>query len=241
MSVQLIQQGIAAIQVGNIQQGDQLLRTGLSSADVPGNIRAIGYMWLAETNPHLEFKIQCYQAATNADPTNMDIKNRLNALIASQLPPIPKAPQPPIPMPQPPMQPPSNLPQTGSLPGTGPLSFPQNVPQMWEFGIRGGPNGIGTAFLIVRDGLLATNRFMVGNVTNVTLIARDGRELEATVVRSYPQYDLAFLRTKLSVPYLRDWTPSNQVAADTILVADDYTEQTIKARCSSTNRRIAAG
>ena len=43
-------------------------------------------------------------------------------------------------------------------------------------------------------------------------------------MRSFPEYDLALIRTQLTVPYIRDMTLENAIAPETPLIADDYTE-----------------
>jgi hypothetical protein len=241
MSRQAIENGIAALQAGNIQQGEQLLRQGLMSREVSGSLRAVGYMWLATTSPNRDFQIQCYRAAVEADPSNAEARRRLDAL---QPPQVPLPPEPPPVAPMPPTAPPTST-QTAppaQLPGTGKLTAQgASVPRMWEFGVEGGPNGIGTAFLVVRDGLLATARYVVGATTEVILISRDGRELEGKVVRSYPQHDLAFIRARINVPALRDFTPTGTVSPHTPLIADDYTERTEKAEVRLTRRKLAPG
>lgn len=235
MSRQAIESGIAALQAGNIQQGEHLLRQGLMARDLPGNLRAIGYMWLATTSTNREFQVQCYQAAVDADPTNTEARRRLDTLQPPQvpLPPAPPAYGPP-PTPEPP--PPAGVPGTGSFSAQGAA-----VPRMWEFGVEGGPNGTGTAFMVVRDGLLATARYVVGDTTDVILISRDGHELDGRVVRSYPEHDLAFIRARINVPAIRDFTPIGTVPPHTPLIADDYTERKQRGEVRLTRRKVAPG
>ncbi len=253
MSLQDIQNGIAAAQNGDYQTADQLLRQGLNSTDVFGNIRAVALMWLSTTNPSIEFKIQCYRAAQQADPHNADVQRGLAELIASQAPaPNRYQPPPPPAAPQqnPTMQAPTTLPAQSLPPNQPPdprrttgniRTVQQNIPQMWEFGIKGGTNGIGTGFLVVRDGLVATSRFIVGNRTHVVLESRDGGDLDGRVVRSYPKYDLAFVRIRLKVPALRDTSPLATVAPETVLIADDYTDEQIKGKCRGTKQVFPEG
>lgn len=226
MSLDEIQQGIDAVRDGDIQRGEMLLRRGLQSPNIANDVRAIALMWLAETNPSIQFKIQCYQAALSADPSNADIRRRLGELVASQSPP-------------PGAQPPAPPGTKGSTPSDPPPNLPgykqpdnANVSRLWEFGVRGGPNGIGTGFMVVRNGLVATARFVVGSVTEVVLLTRDGREIDGKVVRSYPRYDLAFIRARLNVPYLRDMSLTNGVKPRTRLIVDDYTEQRARGKCN---------
>ncbi|MEO0562542.1 MAG: serine protease, partial [Chloroflexota bacterium] len=246
--LQAIENGIAALQAGDLRRGEAMLRQGLASPSVPGDVAAVGYMWLATTSPSINFQIQCYEAATAADPRNAEAQNRLTALIeqqrAEQRRSTQDIPIPPSPtdtgtlrrrMPTPPASTPGSTARAQSVGGE------RNIPRLWEFGIHGGPNGVGSAFLVVRDGLLATARYVVGNATEVTVETRGGQRVQGEVVRSYPEYDLAFIRTDQSVPYLRDITPSSVVAPETGLVADDYTENTVTGKCRSTRRKITPG
>ena len=93
----------------------------------------------------------------------------------------------------------------------------------------------------MRDGLLATSRYVVGEATEVILISRDGRELQGQVVRSYPQHDLAFIRAHITVPALRDMTPNGTISPHTPIVADDYTERTQQAEVRLTRRKLTPG
>jgi hypothetical protein len=239
MSLQAIEDGIAAVQAGDVVRGEQLLRHGLLGQNVPGSARAVGYMWLATTSPNRQFQIQCYEAAVEADPANQEAQHRLRELKARSTQEIPMPPDPNTLSGQSTGRP--SPPRT--LPGTGPLRTPGSgaVPQMWEFGVEGGPNGIGTAFLVVRDGLLATTRYVVGSATEVILVTRSGQSQEGRVVRSYPEHDLAFIRARLNVPTLRDFTPTSTVAPETPLIADDYTEHKLRATVRNTRRTLRPG
>jgi hypothetical protein len=238
MSQQAIQQGIAALQAGDTPRGEQLLRQGLADTSLPGPLRAVGYMWLATTNPHPPFQIQCYQLAVQADPTNPEAQKRLDALRQqAQQPPPPAVPLPPDPTT-------TTAPPTATRPPrppTTPAHQPGEAPQLWEFSVEGGPNGIGTAFMVVRDGLLATTRYVVGAATEVVVTNRAGHPVEAKVVRSYPAYDLAFIRTRITVPSLRDMTPATIVKPGTPLIADDYTERQEHSRCRDVRSKLPPG
>ena len=49
MPPQSVEQGIAAIQAGNIEEGARLLKIAVREPDVTGPMRAIAFLWLAET------------------------------------------------------------------------------------------------------------------------------------------------------------------------------------------------
>lgn len=218
MSLVDIHQGIAAIQSGNLMAGAEFLRRGLTDQSITGDTRAVALMWLAYTSPQVSYKIECYKEALAHSPNNVQAQQGLNELLKSQIQ------QAPMPQAQSIPTPPSHTPAPQPTHTT-------NAPRLWEFGVTNGPNGIGTAFLVVRDGMLATARFVVGTHTHVKVTSRDGDTFNGEVMRSYPELDLAFIKIDLRVAFIRDFTPSTLLAPDTPLVADDYTEDTIHGRC----------
>jgi hypothetical protein len=81
-----LEQGIQAVQTGNKDEGARLIRIALKDEQLPSNLRAVGLLWLAETNEDPKFKIECYRLANQADPTNQDVSQRLAYWMARQLP-----------------------------------------------------------------------------------------------------------------------------------------------------------
>lgn len=81
MALRQIKQGIEAIQKGSHEEGARFLRIGLKKTDLQPHIRAVALMWLAQTQADLDFKIECYRRANQADPANRDVLNGLNTLI----------------------------------------------------------------------------------------------------------------------------------------------------------------
>ncbi len=115
MSFRYIEQGIAAIQAGNLDEGARLLRIALRDTSLTGGIRAVACLWLAETVSDPQSKRAYYDEALAADPNNPDIRYRVERWLASQLPTPPAQPPgtgplPPSPTTTPPAQPPVNLP-----------------------------------------------------------------------------------------------------------------------------------
>lgn len=80
----------------------------------------------------------------------------------------------------------------------------QQTPRV--LGIRQGPNGVGTGVFVTADGIIATTRYVVGSSQQMTVELDTGQELPATVIRSYPQYDLALLRVNVTLE--RVWPPT---------------------------------
>ena len=70
MSIQRLEQGVAAIQQGWLDEGAQLIRDALQSGQIQGPLLATAYLWLAETMPDPQEKLNCYHQAAAADPNN---------------------------------------------------------------------------------------------------------------------------------------------------------------------------
>ncbi len=116
-----LQQAIQAMQAGDIQQGARLLRVALKDETLSGNLRAVALMWLAETDPDRQFKIDAYNQALQADPNNTDVQQRLSHILSQSLPDTGSANPPP---------PPNKLPETGNL--TPPDDRPPPPPQFGQ-------------------------------------------------------------------------------------------------------------
>jgi hypothetical protein len=249
-----MEQGIAAIRAGNLSEGARLLRIALKSDVLTGSLRATTCLWLAETSDDAEFKRTCYQDALAADPNNQDAKERLAALLASQLPPTPTpstySPTPATPA----YTSPAVAPGTGHLvtstpvPGSVPLmpaqpaapgTF-QAAPSYRIAGVIGGPNGPGTAFFIMREGLLATTRYAVGGNEHLTLELENRRQLLGRVVRTFPEVDLAFIHVEQQVGDLMSITPLPQVPDHARLRAVSYSGQSVTGKKRATKRILAA-
>lgn len=86
MASRNIEQGIKAIQAGSYEEGARILRFVLRDEQLDPKLRALAYMWLAETNADPAFKIDCYRNANQADPTNADVSQRLTYWLSRDLP-----------------------------------------------------------------------------------------------------------------------------------------------------------
>ena len=138
----------------------------------------------------------------------------------SNLPPDPRyatGTQPPV---NPSSQPnyPPNLPNQAGLPPQAP-SRPTQASQHLQqtppvIGIQEGPNGVGTGVFVTTDGIVATTRFAVGGEQHLRIQLDTGQEFPGQVVRTYPEYDLAFLQVNVTLD--RVWPPTQvPVISDT--------------------------
>lgn len=121
MSFQYLEMGVVAIQNGSVEEGARLLKLAIQSPELTNQLRAVAYMWLAETLQDPQQKRVAYQEALNADPENADIRQRVTQILSSQLPPPPPTSTPPPPQSFP------QQPQSQSQPSAPP---PPSMPEM---------------------------------------------------------------------------------------------------------------
>jgi S1-C subfamily serine protease len=76
----------------------------------------------------------------------------------------------------------------------------RSAPQQSPFGITSSGEATGTGFVVRTDGVIVTNQHVIEGAQSVTvtLPAPDGRTLDATVVATDQQHDLAVLRVDAS-------------------------------------------
>jgi predicted RNA-binding Zn-ribbon protein involved in translation (DUF1610 family) len=86
MASRNIDQGIRAIQAGNLSEGARMLRFVLREEQLEPQLQAVVYMWLAETSPDVDFKLDCYRKANQADPNNAEVSQRLSFWLQQKLP-----------------------------------------------------------------------------------------------------------------------------------------------------------
>lgn len=259
MPFRTVQQGINAIQAGNVEEGARLLKIALKNPDLTGMHRAVACMWMAEITADPQAKRGFYEDARTADPNNAEIRQRVDSFLATQwLPPatsgrststgsfsavnpnaLASSPPQPTSLPGNPFAPvvPATLPQTGPL---GRSAQPNPAAAMYQMAaVMGGPRGPGTAFFVAREGLLATSRYVVGTLEQVTIELQAGRQLTGQVVRSYPEYDLSFIYVDQTVTDLLPPTPLPRIPDDTPITALSYKGQAATGRRRATKRVIA--
>lgn len=103
--------------------------------------------------------------------------------------------------------------------------------------VRGGPNGRGTGFFVSSDGLLATTRFAVGGETHLRVELGDGQAVTGTVVRSFPDYDLALLQTDVILHQLYSITPLPTIADNTPIFVVTHNGQAVMTQKRGTRHQ----
>ena len=98
----MLEQAIELMQAGEKEAGARMLRIVIKEPDLPPKFRATAYAWLAESQDDLNFKINNLNRALDSDPTNQQIQDRLNRLLALQPPKshqvVQRPPAPPNPV-----------------------------------------------------------------------------------------------------------------------------------------------
>jgi len=222
MSHRTLEMGIASVQRGSHAEGARLLRIALKSGDLSPQVRAIAYLWLAETQTDPQQKRAAYSEALAADPNNAEARQRLATVLTAQLPAAPiTATQ---------TQPTAVV--SPAVVSTG-VNIADHVAR-----IIGGPNGAGTAFF-VGDGLLATTRYVVGGETQVTVELHVGRQLPGYVIRAFTDLDLTLIRVEHNPGSLLPITPLPRVPDDMPLTIITYSGEMIRSAQRPTNRAMA--
>lgn len=244
MATRTLELGIQSVRNGQLEEGARLIRIGLRD-DISDDVRAVGYLWLAETTSDTRAKLDYYRQAQQYDPANEDISRRVSALLASQLPPT-GAGNPTSPLSSPPVQAPSAPRATQTIGTAGGLSDmfngqpPLDVSALQHaVGIGSGPNGMGSGFFLHQQGIVATTRHVVGMNTQVDVVLNTGQSLRGFVMRSYPMYDLAFVRVNAWVRQLAPFSTAPMVTDNTPLVIVDYRGQGIRTTRRPTRQETA--
>lgn len=228
MSIRILEQGIDAMQAGSMAEGARLIRIALKTGMLEPDLTAIGCIWLAETEATPAQKRARYQQALAADPGNSEAKARLNRLLIDKLPGS-SAPSAPTPADQSAV---TAVPAPVATPvASGPINVADHIASIF-----GGPNGPGTAFFVVAEGVLVTTRHVIGGLEHVTVGLLNGHQLNGEVIRSFPALDLAFIRVGHSAPGLLPITPLPRVPEETPLYVFHYTGEMLAAAQRPTQR-----
>ncbi len=226
MSHRTLEMGIAAVQRGSTAEGARLIRIAIKNGELSPQMRAIAYLWLAETQSDPQQKRASYGEALAADPASAEARARLASLLTAELPSAPITPT-------------VKATQTQQLAVVPPQQGSVNIADHVAH-IIGGPNGPGTAFFVAPEGILATTRHVVGGLTQVTVELHVGRQVTGTVVRAYSELDLTLIYVDHAPGGLLPITPLPRVPDETPLTIVTYTGEILKSTERPTNRVMAA-
>ena len=227
MSHRTLEMGINAVQRGSPAEGARLIRIAIKGGELSPQMRAIAYLWLAETQTDPQQKRATYGDALAADPSNVEARQRLASLLTSQLPAAPVTATT------------TQTQQVVAAQAVQPQQAAVNIADHVAH-IIGGPNGPGTAFFVAQEGILATTRHVVGGMQQVTVELHIGRQLPGTVVRAYTDLDLTLIHVDHNPGSLLPITPLPRVADETPLSIVTYNGEIIRSAERPTNRVLAA-
>lgn len=250
MNVENIYKGIEAIQQGNISEGARFLRIALRDETIRGQLRATALLWLAETTDNHQSKLNYYQEALTADPNNMDVQVRIDRLMAVNLPPTPALNIPPQPEAMPirpahmPTAPPPQ-PESTPIPTPPPSVMPTTTQPITRanalyrtVGIRGVRNGRGTGFFINREGIIVTTRYVVSGEQTVRVQLDDNQDFDAQVIRAYPEYDIVFIQTGLTIQHLLQPVSSAHLPENSALIAHSHYGKSVTGKRRPTKNEL---
>lgn len=225
MTQKALELGISAIQGGSLSEGARLIRIALKSGELPPDMRAIAYLWMAETNPDPAHKRAAYNEALNADPNNAEARARLAALLTAGLPSA------------------SPVQAYGASPtatGTYPAAAQSFNVADYLARVIDGPNGAGTAVFVLQEGILATTRRVVGGLERVTIETYAGGQVVGTVVRGFTEMDLALIAVEQRPAALLPVTPTPRVPDDSPLTVVSYEGEVTRGQQRATKRNMPA-
>ena len=215
MSHRTLEMGIAAVQRNSPAEGARLIRIALKSGELAPDVRAIAYLWLAETQTDPQQKRALYGEALAADPNNAEARQRLATLLTAQLPAAPAL---------------ATQTQQVAVAGGQASAQPVGVNIADHVAhVIGGPNGASTAFF-VSAGVLATTRHVVGGLQQMTCELHDGRQLTGYVVRAFTDLDLTLIRIEHDPGSLLPITPLPRVPDNAPLTIVTYEGEMSAAR-----------
>lgn len=122
--------------------------------------------------------------------------------------------------------------------GVGYAVTPTSNMMYRAIGVVGGQNGTGSGFFVTKDGLVATTRFVIGGVTDVTIELEPGLSVPGRVVRGFPEIDLVLLRANVRVTELLPATPLPSVPDQAVLNAASYTGRAMSGTRRETRRSL---
>jgi hypothetical protein len=246
-----LHRGVEAIKAGQLDEGARLLREALRDDSIQGELRATALTWLADTVREAAGKIELYEQALAADAGYTLAQRRMAQLLQPdsgnrQTPAAPPTlPETAPPPPPPPVyqSPKNRQPQTiPNQPTTFPAfpSAPQQTGPLYRVVAVKAEQRRGSGFFIDQNGLVATTRHVVGAQENVTLELEPGKSLEARVVRSFPEMDVALVHVDYPVGDLLPFSPADSLPENTPITVMAYQRPPVQGHRRETGRAMAA-
>ncbi|MBZ0301482.1 MAG: serine protease, partial [Anaerolineae bacterium] len=106
-------------------------------------------------------------------------------------------------------------------------------------GVLDGPNGPGSGFFLTTEGIVVTTRYVVGARESMTVEMEAGNRQIAQVVRSFPDLDVALLKTDQAVRTLLPLAVGDPLAENTGIVIVPYQLDRVYGRRRETGRSLA--
>lgn len=210
-----LRQAIQMMQNGQAEAAANQLNRLANSPALDARARAAACVWLAESRADRNFKVRCLERALEHEPDNSQIRLGLQELRSA------------------PAQP-SHLPiMRQERDSARPL---QRTPRV--VGIDGGANGRAGAAFIDGDGLLATTSYAVGGAPRVTVLISGEQEMPGTLVRRYPQHDLALIATPLSLERKPAIAPPSVVAENLTFTAYSARDTRLRGQLRRADRGL---
>ncbi|MDQ7035477.1 MAG: serine protease [Anaerolineae bacterium] len=98
---------------------------------------------------------------------------------------------------------------------------------------------VGTGFFVTREGLIATTRYIVGGEQNIKVELLDKRVIDALVVRSFPEYDLALLQVNAKLDHLLSVSQSPNLPDNAPIIAVTHSGQGLRSTKRTTRHQTA--
>lgn len=208
-----LRRAIQMMQNGQVEAAANQLNRLANSPTLDAKARAAAYVWLAESCADRDFKARCLERALEQVPDNAQIRLGLQQLGSA------------------PAQP-NHLP--AMRPDRESARRLEQAPPV--VGIDGGANGLASAAFIGSDGLLATTSYAVGSAARVAVHIPGAQESSGEVVRRYPQVDLAFVSTPLSLVRKPAIAPPNSAAENQTFTAYSSTATRLRGQLNRADR-----
>lgn len=238
-------QGVERARQGDIRTACQLFRIALRDETLEPAFRANIHTWLATYAETESERYRHFETALRFDPQNQRARQYM-ATVREAPPPPPPPPPVAAPMPEPPpsTRPVGTLPEAPQATTTPPpeAEIPVGVFPRALGILDVGGGGIGTGFFVTSNGIVATTHSVTRGRKNVIVrMEASGQEFSGQVVRSYSEYDLAFIRVSVRVHQLMTFSTQFNIPDNYVLSAQPYNARFLQGRYRQTQSRIKPG